>query len=55
MAPLGVDPAALDSAGAQVLTAGEGLASVTSTLTTALSGCAAIAGDDPAGASLGQS
>jgi hypothetical protein len=55
MAPLAVDPAALDSAGAEVVTAGEGLSSVISTLTAALSGCAGMAGDDPAGAALGHS
>jgi hypothetical protein len=31
MAPLAVDPAALDSAGAEVVTAGEGLGSVIAT------------------------
>ena len=55
MAPLAVDPAALDSAGAEVVTAGEGLGSVISTLTAALSGCSGMAGDDPAGAALGHS
>ncbi|OBI89739.1 hypothetical protein [Mycobacterium sp. 1245805.9] len=55
MAPLAVDPAALDSAGAEVVTAGEGLGSVISTLTAALSGCAGMAGDDPVGARLGHS
>ncbi|MEZ0349403.1 putative adhesin [Mycobacterium sp. pR1184] len=55
MAPLAVDPAALDGAGAEVVTAAEGLASVISTLTAALSGCAGMAGDDPAGAALGHS
>ena len=53
MAPLAVDPAALASAGTQVVTAGQGLGSVISTLTSALSGCSGMAGDDPAGASLG--
>jgi Tuberculosis necrotizing toxin len=55
MAPLGVDPAALDGAGAEVVTAADGLASVISTLLAALSGCAGMAGDDPAGAALGHS
>ncbi|MCV7029364.1 TNT domain-containing protein [Mycobacterium sherrisii] len=55
MAPLTVDPTALDSAGNQVVTAGEGLGSVISTLSAALAGCAGMAGDDPAGASLGHS
>lgn len=55
MAPLAVDTAALDSAGAEVVTAGEGLGAVISTLTAALSACAGMAGDDPAGAALGRS
>ena len=55
MAPLAVDPAALDGAGAEVLTAGESLGSVISTLIAALSGCAGMAGDDPVGAALGHS
>lgn len=55
MAPLGVDPAALDNAGAAVVTAAEGLGSVISTLTAALAGCAGMAGDDPVGAALGHS
>jgi hypothetical protein len=55
MAPLGVDPVALDGAGAEVVTAAEGLASVISTLIAAPSGCAGMAGDDPAGAALGHS
>lgn len=55
MTPLVVDPTALDSAGIQVVTAGEGLGSVISTLTAALSGCAGMAGDDPVGAALGHS
>jgi hypothetical protein len=55
MAPLGVDPVALDGAGSEVVAAAEGLASVISTLIAALSGCAGMAGDDPAGAALGHS
>ncbi|OBA75275.1 NAD(+)--arginine ADP-ribosyltransferase [Mycobacterium sp. 1554424.7] len=55
MAPLACDPAALEHAGAEVVTAGEGLGSVISTLTAALSGCAGMAGDDPVGAALGHS
>jgi hypothetical protein len=55
MAPLAVDPSTLDGAGAAVVTAGEGLGSVISTLTAALSGCSGMAGDDPAGAALGYS
>jgi hypothetical protein len=55
MAPLGVDPVALDGAGSEVVTAAEGLAPVISTLIAALSGCAGMAGDDPAGAALGHS
>lgn len=46
---------ALDGAGAEVVTAAEGMASVISTLTAALAGCAGMAGDDPAGAALGRS
>jgi hypothetical protein len=46
---------ALDRAGAEVVTAAEGLASVISTLIAALSGSAGMAGDDPAGAALGHS
>lgn len=55
MAPLACDPAALEHAGAEVVAAGEGLGSVISTLTAALSGCAGMAGDDPVGAALGHS
>src|ERR1700724_2163425 len=55
MAPLAVAPQALDGAGATVVSAGEGLGSVVSTLTTALAGCNAMAGDDPAGAAFGRS
>src|ERR1700677_3773373 len=55
MAPLAVDPAALDSAGAQVVTAGEGLGSAISTLTAALSGCSGMAGNDPVGEAFGHS
>jgi hypothetical protein len=53
MAPLAVDPQVLDGAGAAVISAGDGLGSVISTLTTALSGCDGMAGDDPAGAAFG--
>jgi hypothetical protein len=55
MTPLAVDPQVLDGAGAAVISAGEGLGSVISTLTTALSGCDGMAGDDPAGAAFGHS
>jgi hypothetical protein len=55
MTPLAVDPEALSSAGAAVVSAGAGLGSVISTLTTALSGTAGMAGDDPAGGALGRS
>ncbi|EUA12626.1 putative nAD(+)--arginine ADP-ribosyltransferase Mav [Mycobacterium kansasii 662] len=54
MAPLTVDPTALDSSGAAVVAAGENLGSVTSTLTSALGGLAGMAGDDPAGAQFGR-
>ena len=53
MAALAVDPQVLDGAGAAVISAGDGLGSVISTLTTALSGCDGMAGDDPAGAAFG--
>jgi hypothetical protein len=55
MAPLTVDPGALDRAGAEVVAAGESLGWTVMTLTMALLGCAGMAGDDPAGASLGRS
>jgi hypothetical protein len=55
MAPLAVDPQALDGAGTAVISAGESLGSVISTLTTALAGCSGMAGDDPAGAAFGRS
>ncbi|BBX47934.1 outer membrane channel protein/necrotizing toxin glycohydrolase CpnT [Mycobacterium cookii] len=54
MAPLAVDPEALDGAGVAVISAGDGLASVISTLTTALAGCNGMAGNDPAGAAFGR-
>jgi NAD:arginine ADP-ribosyltransferase len=54
MAPLTVDPEVLDGAGAAVISAGEGLGSVITTLTTSLSGCNGMAGDDPAGAAFGR-
>src|ERR1700743_783061 len=55
MAPLAVDPAVLDGAGTALISAGEGLGSVITTLTTSLSGCSGMAGDDPAGAAFGRS
>jgi hypothetical protein len=55
MAPLAVDPAVLDGAGAKVVSTGEALGSVMSTLTSALGGCNGMAGDDPAGAAFGRS
>jgi hypothetical protein len=55
MAPLAVDPAALDGAGATVISVGEGLGSVVTTLSTALAGCDGMAGDDPAGSAFGRS
>lgn len=45
MAPLAVDPAALDSAGGAAVAAGAGLGAVISSLTAALAGCAGMAGD----------
>jgi ADP-ribosyltransferase exoenzyme len=53
MAPLAVDPDVLDGAGAAVISAGEGLGPVIKTLTTSLSGCTGMAGNDPAGAAFG--
>ena len=55
MAPVAIDPAALDGAGAAVVSAGEGAGAAISTLSAALAGCAGMAGDDPAGAALGRS
>jgi len=55
MTPLAVDPGALDRAGADMMSAGESLGWVVSTLTMTLSGCPEMAGDDPAGARLGRS
>ncbi|BBX99003.1 TNT domain-containing protein [Mycobacterium lacus] len=54
MAPLAVDPAALDGAGAAVVAAGEGLGSVIAALTSGLAGCAGMAGDDAAGVVFGR-
>ncbi|GJO20738.1 hypothetical protein NJB1507_17200 [Mycobacterium marinum] len=47
MAPLAVDPAVLDGAGAAVVAAGEGLEPVIASLSAVLAGCAGMAGDDP--------
>ncbi|HTZ16442.1 MAG TPA: NAD(+)--arginine ADP-ribosyltransferase [Mycobacterium sp.] len=55
MAPLTVDPAVLDGAGAKVISTGEALGPVFSTLTDVLGGCNGMAGDDPAGAAFGRS
>ena len=55
MAPLTVDPGALDRAGTDVVTAGDSLGWTVMTLAVALLGCAGMAGDDPAGARLGRS
>jgi hypothetical protein len=55
MAPLAVDPEVLDSAGAAVISVGEGVGTTVSTLTTALAGCHGMSGDDPAGAVFGHS
>jgi ADP-ribosyltransferase exoenzyme len=54
MAPLAVDPEVLDGAGTAVISAGEQLGSVITTLTTSLSGSNGMAGDDPAGAAFGR-
>ena len=53
MAPLAVDPKALDSAGAAVISVGQGLGATVATLTTTLAGCHGMSGDDPAGAAFG--
>jgi len=53
MAPLAVDPKALDGAGAAVISVGQGLGSAVSTLTSTLAGCHGMSGDDPAGAAFG--
>lgn len=56
MALLAADPVTLDAAGSAVVSVGcAGLGSVVSTLTTALSGTAGMAGDDPAGGAFGRS
>jgi len=55
MPPLAVDPQVLDGAGTAVISVGDGLESVISTLTAALAGCGGMAGDDPAGAAFGHS
>ena len=55
MAPLAVDPEALDSAGSAVISLGQGLGSTVSTLTNALAGRHEMSGDDPAGAAFGHS
>jgi hypothetical protein len=55
MAPLTVDPGVLDRAGAEVASAGVDLGWAVTSLAVALSGSAGMAGDDPAGAALGQS
>jgi hypothetical protein len=54
MAPLAVDPEVLDGAGTAAISAGEGLGSVITTLTTSLAGSNGMAGDDPAGAAFGR-
>jgi hypothetical protein len=54
MAPLTVDPAALDGAGSAVITVGEGLAAAIRGLGAALAGSSGMAGDDPAGAEVGR-
>ncbi len=55
MAPLVVDPEALNGAGAEIISVGEDLGSTVSTLTTALAGFHGMSGDDPAGAAFGRS
>ncbi len=55
MAPLVVDPDALDGAGAAVISVGKGLGLTISTLTNALADCHEMSGDDPVGAAFGHS
>jgi hypothetical protein len=54
MAPISVDPVALDGAGTSILGLTEQLRSAMSTLDGALSGCARMTGDDPAGEVFGR-
>jgi hypothetical protein len=55
MAPLAVDPAALDGAGVTLTDVGQHIGSTLSTLAGALSGCGGMCGDDPVGEAIGES
>jgi ADP-ribosyltransferase exoenzyme len=54
VAPLAVDPAALDGAGRSLADVGKGIGLTLSTLTGTLSGCGGMCGDDPVGEAMGQ-
>jgi hypothetical protein len=53
MAPLVVDPAALDGAGSSLVDVGKDIGLTLSTLTGALSGCGSMCGNDPVGEAMG--
>lgn len=53
MAPLIVDPAALDGAGSSLVDVGKDIGLTLSTLTGALSGCGSMCGNDPVGEAMG--
>ncbi|CAN5208043.1 hypothetical protein BH09ACT8_BH09ACT8_28910 [soil metagenome] len=53
MAPLIVDPAALDGAGSSLVDVGKDIGLTLSTLTGTLSGCGSMCGNDPVGESMG--
>ncbi|GAA1654767.1 hypothetical protein MMUR_51010 [Mycolicibacterium murale] len=55
MAPLSVDPAALDGAGVTLTDVGKDIGWTMSTLAGTLSGCGGMCGDDPVGAAIGKS
>ncbi len=53
MAPLIVDPGALDGAGSSLIDVGKGIGLTLSTLTGTLSGCGSMCGNDPVGEAMG--
>src|SRR3954470_21829257 len=53
MAPLIVDPAALDGAGSSLVDVGKDIGLTLSTLTGTLSGCGSMCGNDPVGEAMG--
>ncbi|AQA01432.1 hypothetical protein BVC93_02160 [Mycobacterium sp. MS1601] len=55
MAPLSVDPAALDGAGVTLTDVGKDIGWTMSTLAGTLSGCGGMCGDDPVGSAIGES